>query len=82
MPSIAQALIAKLGKNEYVALEVLEKICIALDCDIGDIVEARTKGSHIQLKHPSKPGKVTVTNHKGDIAPGTLNSILKQAGLK
>lgn len=45
-------------------------------------VEARTKGSHIQLKHPSKPGKVTVTNHKGDIAPGTLNSILKQAGLK
>jgi predicted RNA binding protein YcfA (HicA-like mRNA interferase family) len=45
-------------------------------------VEARTKGSHIQLKHPNKPGKVTVPNHKGDIAPGTLNSILKQAGLK
>jgi len=45
-------------------------------------VEARTKGSHIQLRHPSKPGKVTVANHKGDIAPGTLNSILKQAGLK
>lgn len=45
-------------------------------------VEARTKGSHIQLKHPSKPGKVTVANHKGDVAPGTLNSILKQAGLK
>lgn len=45
-------------------------------------VEARTKGSHIQLKHPAKPGKVTVANHKGDIAPGTLNSILKQAGLK
>lgn len=45
-------------------------------------VEARTKGSHIQLKHPTKLGKVTVPNHKGDIAPGTLNSILKQAGLK
>ena len=45
-------------------------------------VEARTKGSHIQLKHPTKAGKVTVPNHKGDIAPGTLNSILKQAGLK
>ncbi|MDD3705978.1 MAG: type II toxin-antitoxin system HicA family toxin [Clostridiaceae bacterium] len=26
--------------------------------------------------------KVTIPNHKGDIAPGTLNSILKQAGLK
>lgn len=42
----------------------------------------RTKGSHIQLKHPTKPGKVTVPAHSGDIAPGTLNSILKQAGLK
>jgi len=31
-------------------------------------VEARTKGSHIQLKHPTKPGKVTVPNHRGDIA--------------
>jgi len=41
-----------------------------------------TKGSHIQLKHPTKTGKVTVPHHKGDIAPGTLNSILKQAGLK
>jgi predicted RNA binding protein YcfA (HicA-like mRNA interferase family) len=45
-------------------------------------VDARTKGSHIQLKHPTKIGKVTVSNHKGDIAPGTLNSILKKAGLK
>lgn len=45
-------------------------------------VEARTKGSHIQLKHPTKTGKVTVPTHKGDIASGTLNSIYKQAGLK
>ena len=45
-------------------------------------VDSRTKGSHIQLKHSFKSGKVTVPNHKGDIAPGTLNSILKQAGLK
>lgn len=45
-------------------------------------VESRTRGSHIQLKHPTKTGKVTVPNHKGSIAPGTLNSILKQAGLK
>ncbi len=46
------------------------------------IVEARTTGSRIQLKHPKKKGKVTVPNHRGDIATGTLNSILKQAGLK
>lgn len=45
-------------------------------------VESRTKGSHIQLKHPTKSGKVTVPNHGGDIPPGTKNSILKQAGLK
>lgn len=45
-------------------------------------VPNRTKGSHIQLKHPTKPGRVTVPMHSGDIAPGTLNSILKQAELK
>ena len=40
-------------------------------------------GSHLQLKHPTKPGKVTVPIHAGkDIAPVTLNKILKQAGLK
>ena len=31
--------LAKLGKNEYVALSVLERICEALDCNIGDIVD-------------------------------------------
>ena len=41
------------------------------------------KGSHRQYKHPTKPGKVTIAGHSGDnIAPGTLNSILKQAQLK
>jgi predicted RNA binding protein YcfA (HicA-like mRNA interferase family) len=40
------------------------------------------KGSHLQLVHPTKTGKVTVPMHKGDIATGTLNAILKQAGLK
>jgi predicted RNA binding protein YcfA (HicA-like mRNA interferase family) len=42
-----------------------------------------TQGSHRQYKHPAKPGRVTVAgkpNH--DLPPGTLNSILKQTGLK
>jgi len=43
--------------------------------------EVSSEGSHIQLKHPVKPGKVTVPNHR-EIKPGTLNSIKKQAGLK
>lgn len=41
-----------------------------------------TCGSHYQYVHPTKNGKVTVPNHKGDIPKGTASSILKQAGLK
>ena len=45
--------------------------------------EARTRGSHRQFKHATKSGRVTVPGkHNADLAPGTLNSILKQAGLK
>jgi predicted RNA binding protein YcfA (HicA-like mRNA interferase family) len=40
------------------------------------------KGSHLQLVHPSRKGKITVPVHGGDIPKGTLNAILKQAGLK
>jgi len=45
---------------------------------------ARQKGSHMQFKHPTKPGLVTVAAHalSDDLAKGTENSILKQAGLK
>ena len=42
-----------------------------------------TEGSHRQFKHPTKKGKVTVSGKPGDdVRKGTLNSILKQAGLK
>lgn len=41
------------------------------------------RGSHRQYKHPSKLGRVTVPGKPSDdLAPGTLNSILKQSGLK
>ncbi|NPV29825.1 MAG: type II toxin-antitoxin system HicA family toxin [Firmicutes bacterium] len=44
---------------------------------------ARQRGSHRQFKHPTKPGRVTIAGHPNDdLAPGTLNSILKQARLK
>ena len=44
---------------------------------------AATRGSHRQYKHPVKPGRVTIAGHPGhDLAPGTLGSVLKQAGLK
>ena len=39
------------------------------------------KGSHYQYVHPTKPGKVTVPHHNGDIAPVIIKAIMKQAGL-
>jgi len=42
-----------------------------------------TKGSHRQYKHPVKAGRVTIAGHPNDdLAPGTLNSVFKQAQLK
>ena len=44
---------------------------------------ATTRGSHRQFKHPVKSGRVTVPGKPSDdLAPGTLNSILKQSQLK
>ena len=40
------------------------------------------KGSHIQLKHSTKPGRVTVAHPRKDVPIGTLRSIEKQARLK
>ena len=46
-------------------------------------VLVRTRGSHRQSKHAVKLGLVTVAGKPGDdLAPGTLNSAMKQAGLK
>lgn len=44
----------------------------------------RQKGSHKQYKHPAKKGLVTIAGHKlsDEIAPGTLNSIFKQAQIE
>jgi predicted RNA binding protein YcfA (HicA-like mRNA interferase family) len=45
--------------------------------------QVRMKGSHRQFHHPTKPGTVTVAGKPSiDVPPGTLNSALKQAGLK
>lgn len=38
---IATSTLAKLGKNEYVSLNVIERICIALDCRIEQVVEIK-----------------------------------------
>jgi predicted RNA binding protein YcfA (HicA-like mRNA interferase family) len=45
--------------------------------------QIRQRGSHRQFRHAIKPGTVTVSGKPSvDVPPGTLNSVLKQAGLK
>ena len=39
-------------------------------------------GSHRQYIHPAKSGKVTVPTHAGDLPPGTVRAIWKQAGIQ
>ncbi len=46
--SIARSTMVKMANNEYVAMDVLVRICIALDCGMDDIVEIeRDKGEGI-----------------------------------
>jgi predicted RNA binding protein YcfA (HicA-like mRNA interferase family) len=42
----------------------------------------RISGSHHHFRHAVKPGLVTIPHPKKDLPPGTVNSTLKQAGLK
>ncbi len=52
----------------------------ALDAD--GWYEAGQDGSHKQFKHPTKPGKVTVSHPRKEVPTGTLKSIERQSGLK
>ena len=38
------------------------------------------RGSHVQLKHAQKPGRVTVPHPRRDLPTGTVRSIYRQAG--
>ena len=40
---ISSSSLAKLGKNEPVSMDVLYKICLALECNVGDIVDFETQ---------------------------------------
>jgi predicted RNA binding protein YcfA (HicA-like mRNA interferase family) len=44
--------------------------------------EVRHKGSHVQLKHPERPGLVTVPHPKRDLPKGTVRSIERQSGIR
>jgi predicted RNA binding protein YcfA (HicA-like mRNA interferase family) len=55
------------------------KVISALEAD--GWVKVAQRGSHVQLKHPLKPGRVTVPHPKRDLPTATLRSIEKQAGI-
>jgi len=66
-------------------------VCIIVGMDSREIiarlkregwVEVRARGSHVQFKHPTLPGIVTVPHPKRDFPKKTLHSIFKQAGWK
>ena len=66
-------------------------MCINTHMKSADIIKAlkadgweqvAQKGSHVQFKHPTKPGRATVPHPKKDVPIGTLRSIEKQSGLK
>jgi predicted RNA binding protein YcfA (HicA-like mRNA interferase family) len=44
--------------------------------------EVARKGSHVQLKHPIRKGRVTVPHPRTDLPVGTLKSIERQAGIR
>lgn len=59
----------------------VREVILLLEADGWRLV--RVKGSHRQYRHQEKVGRVTVAgNLNDDLAAGTLNSVLKQAGLK
>lgn len=43
--SISGNIMAKMGRNEPVSLQSIEKICLALNCDIGEIIEIVREGA-------------------------------------
>jgi len=79
-----RALVANAGG----VIQRTERCCVKVRDILRRLAEdgwvlVRTRGSHQQFRHPVKSGVVTLAGSSNDdLAPGTLNSILKQAGLK
>ena len=79
-----------IAQNRLIASQI--KICYSLSMKVRDVIKmltkegwfmVRSRGSHRQFKHSKRKGLVTISGKPNDdLAPGTLNSILKQAGLK
>ena len=83
VPAILCAItVARNGRRQFVkGFMKVRDVIVLLQQDGWELVA--TRGSHRQYKHLQKPGRVTVPGRpSADLAPGTLNSILKQADLR
>ena len=70
------------GRKKWYTTQMKVREVVRLLRDDGWVL-VRTRGSHHQYKHPTKPGLVTIPGNGNDeLAAGTLNSVMKQAGLK
>lgn len=69
------------ASTSYDAPVQVRDVLAAIEADGWFLVA--TRGSHRQYRHPTKSGRVTVPGKPADdLAPGTLNSIWKQAGIE
>lgn len=48
--SASSSTVAKMGKNEYVSMEVLDKICTFLECKIEDVIEHIPEADNLKSK--------------------------------
>lgn len=80
-----------LSLNPKIYLTNLHLMCINTHMDSRKIIrmlkkngwyKANQSGSHIQFRHPTKNGRVTVPHPEKDIPIGTLRSIERESGIK
>ena len=52
LADLSPATLTKLNKNEHVSMVIVEKICHALNCDVGEIMEILPKEDNASAKQP------------------------------
>ena len=82
---------SKIHTTTHLLLTAFAIVCITTHVNSRTVIkilkadgwfQVNQKGSHVQFKHPTKPGRVTIVHPKKDIPKGTLKSIGEQSGLK
>jgi len=91
LQNLARPSSCRCSLKQKICLTIDHLVCINTHMDSRMIIKMLQKdgwykadqsGSHIQFRHPSKKGRVTVPHPKKDIPIGTLRSIERQSGIK